>query len=257
MNTPVDGNALANRLQNYADYDGAPAGYVNDMYAAAAIVRGSKREPCECDWEHGFVCGDCAARKALRSRSQVAVIRNVYKPHPMMIDSGTFWRCDHGSTGYEGDMKFVGCPECKAALGTPTPIDVVYALTMRSGVSSFNDTFIGWFDSRSTAQSVGELWLEADAKHAPEYREFAIEPVTMTPKSVTLNSDMVNRALNSQPFTKQNSSTRTWQLFPNADTAPDAMRIVLEEALKAAPCDCIAANVLHEKTCASLQKPAS
>jgi hypothetical protein len=25
---------------------------------------------------------------------------NLYEPHPAMIDSGTFWRCAHGSTGW-------------------------------------------------------------------------------------------------------------------------------------------------------------
>lgn len=27
---------------------------------------------------------------------------NLYDSHPVMIDSGTFWRCDHGLTGLEG-----------------------------------------------------------------------------------------------------------------------------------------------------------
>lgn len=26
--------------------------------------------------------------------------KNLYEPHPFMIDSGTFWRCEHGSTGW-------------------------------------------------------------------------------------------------------------------------------------------------------------
>lgn len=25
---------------------------------------------------------------------------NLYEPHPLMIDSGRFWRCHHGSTGW-------------------------------------------------------------------------------------------------------------------------------------------------------------
>lgn len=25
---------------------------------------------------------------------------NLYESHPFMINSGTLWRCDHGSTGY-------------------------------------------------------------------------------------------------------------------------------------------------------------
>jgi hypothetical protein len=41
---------------------------------------------------------------------------NVYHPHPFMIDSGTFWRCAHGSTGYGGGdkLKWIGCVKCKA-----------------------------------------------------------------------------------------------------------------------------------------------
>ncbi len=35
--------------------------------------------------------------------------RNLYEPHPFMIDSGTFWRCDHGSTGW------YACTECGKA----------------------------------------------------------------------------------------------------------------------------------------------
>ncbi len=38
---------------------------------------------------------------------------NCYKPHPLMIHSGQFWRCDHGSTGLGESLKFIGCPECK------------------------------------------------------------------------------------------------------------------------------------------------
>lgn len=32
--------------------------------------------------------------------------RNLYEPHVLMIDSGTFWRCDHGETGW------YPCPRC-------------------------------------------------------------------------------------------------------------------------------------------------
>jgi hypothetical protein len=27
---------------------------------------------------------------------------NMFKQHVMMVDSGTFWRCKHGDTGYKG-----------------------------------------------------------------------------------------------------------------------------------------------------------
>ena len=60
--------------------------------------------------------GKALLRKFLETPHPKPVIKNVYKPHPMMINSGTFWRCDHGSTGYDGDSNFIGCEECKAAL---------------------------------------------------------------------------------------------------------------------------------------------
>lgn len=45
--------------------------------------------------------------------------RNLYRPHPLMIDSGTFWRCPHGTTGYtsadDGYLQWGGCNECWAA----------------------------------------------------------------------------------------------------------------------------------------------
>lgn len=44
---------------------------------------------------------------------------NFYDEHPLMLDSGTFWRCKHGNTGIKpgtGNQppKFIGCRECKA-----------------------------------------------------------------------------------------------------------------------------------------------
>lgn len=38
---------------------------------------------------------------------------NLYRPHVMMINSGQFWRCAHGNTGYADDFRWVGCEECK------------------------------------------------------------------------------------------------------------------------------------------------
>jgi hypothetical protein len=37
---------------------------------------------------------------------------NLYMSHALQIDSGTFWRCAHGRTGYGAGMKWVGCAEC-------------------------------------------------------------------------------------------------------------------------------------------------
>ena len=38
---------------------------------------------------------------------------NMYRPHKMLIDSGRFWRCAHGNTGYADGPRWVGCEECK------------------------------------------------------------------------------------------------------------------------------------------------
>lgn len=40
---------------------------------------------------------------------------NLYRPHPLMVHSGQFWRCAHGSTGFMEDMKWVGCEACGRA----------------------------------------------------------------------------------------------------------------------------------------------
>jgi hypothetical protein len=37
---------------------------------------------------------------------------NFYKPHYLMIDGGTFWRCKHGITGLNGNLEKIGCKEC-------------------------------------------------------------------------------------------------------------------------------------------------
>ena len=38
--------------------------------------------------------------------------KNVNQAHPLMITSGEFWRCDHGNTGFDADMNWVGCAQC-------------------------------------------------------------------------------------------------------------------------------------------------
>lgn len=40
---------------------------------------------------------------------------NLYKPHALMVNSGKFWRCAHGSTGYgkgKDGPTWRGCIEC-------------------------------------------------------------------------------------------------------------------------------------------------
>jgi hypothetical protein len=39
---------------------------------------------------------------------------NLYRPHMMQVDSGTFWRCKHGTTGFASGMEWVGCDQCAA-----------------------------------------------------------------------------------------------------------------------------------------------
>jgi hypothetical protein len=44
---------------------------------------------------------------------------NLYKPHALMVHSGKFWRCSHGSTGYgrgKDGPTWKGCIECAELL---------------------------------------------------------------------------------------------------------------------------------------------
>lgn len=36
---------------------------------------------------------------------------NLYNKHPLMVNSGTFWRCKHGTTGH-GKDGWEGCSVC-------------------------------------------------------------------------------------------------------------------------------------------------
>jgi hypothetical protein len=47
-----------------------------------------------------------------RRRNGMSDGNNLYDPHPLMIDSGTFWRCDHGTTGFGSGMVWKGCRRC-------------------------------------------------------------------------------------------------------------------------------------------------
>lgn len=38
---------------------------------------------------------------------------NLYKPHHLMVNSGTFWHCKHGTTGWDANWEFLGCEECR------------------------------------------------------------------------------------------------------------------------------------------------
>jgi len=37
---------------------------------------------------------------------------NLYGPHSLQIDSGTFWRCKHGKTGFGKNLSWRGCLRC-------------------------------------------------------------------------------------------------------------------------------------------------
>lgn len=42
---------------------------------------------------------------------------NLYEVHPLQVNSGTFWRCKHGSTGHIQGLVWAGCKLC--ALDNP------------------------------------------------------------------------------------------------------------------------------------------
>lgn len=39
---------------------------------------------------------------------------NLYRPHQFMVNSGQFWRCAHGTTGFGSGMRWDGCEKCAA-----------------------------------------------------------------------------------------------------------------------------------------------
>ena len=42
--------------------------------------------------------------------------RNLYLPHPLMLNSGMFWRCAHGNTGLDGRGNWEGCNSCQTGI---------------------------------------------------------------------------------------------------------------------------------------------
>jgi hypothetical protein len=40
---------------------------------------------------------------------------NLYRPHTLQCNSGEFWRCAHGRTGFGAGMEWIGCDECAQA----------------------------------------------------------------------------------------------------------------------------------------------
>lgn len=69
---------------------------------------------------------------ALSQAEPQQVIRNLYLPHPLMISSGEFWRCDHGHTGLDGKGGTVECDLCRAALPAPQQEPQPVAVVRRS-----------------------------------------------------------------------------------------------------------------------------
>jgi hypothetical protein len=67
-----------------------------------------------------FLLGSRLGRTGLLS-PKGCEMKNVYDSHPRMNDSGEFWRCEHGRTGFGEGFRRKGCFKCaiwrpKAAL---------------------------------------------------------------------------------------------------------------------------------------------
>lgn len=51
---------------------------------------------------------------AVKDRPKPVNRGNLYHPHPLMVNSGEFWRCPHGTTGFGPGMRWEGCQQCAA-----------------------------------------------------------------------------------------------------------------------------------------------
>ena len=88
--------------------------------------------------------------------------RNLYLPHPLMVNSGTFWRCAHGTTGLDGNGNWEGCNSCQTeiiaydAIGETVNPEPVAAALLIDG--KYRDPFV--LDGRPIQQPDGDLWKE-------------------------------------------------------------------------------------------------
>lgn len=55
-----------------------------------------------------------AAEEATAAESYEPTGGNIYRPHRVMVDPGTFWRCAHGLTTLSEEFLAKGCPSCAA-----------------------------------------------------------------------------------------------------------------------------------------------
>ena len=93
---------------------------------------------------------------------QRLALRNLYLPHPMMLNSGTFWRCAHGNTGLDGRGNWEGCNSCQTEIlaydaipENVNPQPVAAALLIDG---KYCDPFV--LDGRPIQQPDGDLWKE-------------------------------------------------------------------------------------------------
>lgn len=118
---------------------------------------------------------------------------NLYHPHRMMVDSGTFWRCAHGNTGYDGNTKFVGCDGCKVEI-LAEPVVVSPTGLLQSAIKMVDND-----DPRAAA--VALAFVEAMRDHEAcgfvykkdydRYTAFFAEVATLTSRHDVLGDDAV------------------------------------------------------------------
>jgi hypothetical protein len=58
---------------------------------------------------------------------------NLYDPHPVLITSGEFWRCEHGTTGYGANGLWEGCAPCAEKKAHTTEIAALRDKVERMG----------------------------------------------------------------------------------------------------------------------------
>jgi hypothetical protein len=101
--------------------------------------------------------------------------RNVYLPHPLMVTSGKFWRCDHGNTGLGPNAEWVGCAQCRAALVAPTQAQQPAQQTdLHAAILNLPDGIL--------PDAAPEKWLDGFRKGHRAARHQAAELVAAAPQ---------------------------------------------------------------------------
>lgn len=92
------------RINEFVHISGGGAEALKDHIAHRCRV-------CGYDWEG-------ATLESINASNEAMVLEpdggNVYRPHKLMITSGQFWRCAHGSTGLGDGGIWVGCADCQS-----------------------------------------------------------------------------------------------------------------------------------------------